>query len=363
MIPFADPRAQVHELRGEIDSAIAAVLDAGRYVLGEQTRAFESEFASYIGTAWSAGVGNGTDALHVALRALEIGPDDEVIIPSLTATATGTAVVQSGATPVFADVDAVYRTIDPAAVEALITSRTKAVIAVHLYGQPCDLDALMAICRERGIHLIEDCAQSHGARYRGQRIGTFGVLSCFSFYPTKNLGAIGDGGAVAGTDARLLEKVRLLREYGWKERYYSSHEGWNTRLDELQAAILRVKLRRLDDDNGRRRAIASRYRAHLAGSDYALPVERADSEHVYHLYVIETNARDAIARRLEASGVGTAIHYPAGVHQQSAFADAAPPNGLAITERLTQHILSLPMFPQLALTDVDRVCAALLETS
>lgn len=358
MIPFADPRAQVRELRSEIDTAIAAVLDTGRYVLGDETRAFESEFAQYVGTSWAVGVGNGTDALHVALRALGIGAGDEVIIPSLTATATGTAVIQCGATPVFADVDAVYRTIDPTAAAARITSRTKAIIAVHLYGQACDLDALQTLCAAHGLHLIEDCAQSHGARYRGRRVGTFGVLSCFSFYPTKNLGAIGDGGAVTGSDARLLAKVRLLREYGWARRYHSDHEGWNTRLDELQSAILRVKLPHLDSDNSRRRNIADRYRTGLSGLPITLPAERAESEHVYHLFVIETDERDRLAQRLEVAGVGTAVHYPAGVHQQLAFAAFARDGELPVSEGLTARILSLPMFPQLALDDVDRVCAA-----
>ena len=360
MIPFADPHAQVVELRGEIDAAIARVLDRGRYVLGDEVRAFESEFASWLGTGWSVGVGNGTDAIHVALRALGIGPGDEVILPSLTASATGAAVLQAGATPVFADVDPVHRTIDPIAVEGLVTPRTKAIIAVHLYGQACDMDSLLEIRRRTGVHLVEDCAQAHGARYRGRKVGTFGILSCFSFYPTKNLGAIGDGGAVAGSDPALLEKVGLLREYGWKERYHSSHEGWNTRLDELQAAILRVKLPHLDADNSRRRAISDRYDAALAGSGLALPVRRCAAEHVFHLYVVESDARAGFASHLAAAGVGTLIHYPLGIHQQSHFAPFAPSDGLLATERLTGRILSLPMFPQLSACDQDRVVEAVL---
>jgi dTDP-4-amino-4,6-dideoxygalactose transaminase len=360
MIPFADPGAQVTELRGDIDRAIATVLYRGRYVLGEEVRQFEAEFAAYLGTGWSAGVGNGTDALHIALRALGIGAGDEVIIPSMSATATGTAVVQSGATPVFADIDAVHHTIDPEALRRLVTPRTRAVIAVHLYGQACDLEALVALCGEHGVHLIEDCAQSHGARYHGRRVGTFGVLSCFSFYPTKNLGAIGDGGAVAGSDPALQERVRLLREYGWRERYHSSHEGWNSRLDELQAAILRVKLPHLDADNGRRRAIAARYLERLSGTSLVLPTQRPDSEHVFHLFAVQSPDRDALAARLAARGVGTLVHYPLGIHQQQAFAPFAVGRALPVTEQLARQELSLPMFPQLSEADVETVCRVLL---
>ncbi len=363
MIPVADPSAQVKALRPAIDAAIATVLDSGRYVLGAQVAAFESEFAAYLGTAWSAGVGNGTDALHIALRALNVGVGDEVIMPSMTATATGTAVLQCGATPVFVDLDASTRTMDPIAVERAVTARTKAIIAVHLYGQPCDLDALLAIGRTHNIPLIEDCAQSHGARYRGQRLGTFGVLACFSFYPTKNLGAIGDGGAVAGSDAALLTRVRLLREYGWSTRYHSTHEGWNSRLDELQAAILRVKLPHLDDDNARRRAHAARYQQQLQGRGLTLtlPVERADSEHVYHLYAVETPYREVLMRHLAARGVGSMVHYPLAIHQQLAFAPYAPADGLPVTERLAQQTLSLPMYPQLTREQQEAACAAMLD--
>lgn len=360
MIPFADPGAQVKELRGDIDRAIATVLDRGRYVLGDEVRQFEAEFAAYLGIGWSAGVGNGTDALHIALRALGIGAGDEVILPSMSATATGTAVVQSGATPVFADIDAVYRTIDAEAVRRLLTPKTRAVIAVHLYGQACDLDALLAICREYDVHLIEDCAQAHGARYRGRRVGTFGVLSCFSFYPTKNLGAIGDGGAVAGSDPALHEEARLLREYGWRERYHSSHEGWNSRLDELQAAILRVKLPHLDADNARRRSIASRYHDRLSATSLVLPTERPDTEHVFHLFAVQSPDRDTLVARLAERGVGTLVHYPLGIHQQRTFAPFAGRSALPVTEQLARDELSLPMFPQLSDADVETVCTAIL---
>jgi dTDP-4-amino-4,6-dideoxygalactose transaminase len=232
------------------------------------------------------------------------------------------------------------------------------VIAVHLYGQACDMDALGAIARQHDLHIIEDCAQAHGARYRGQRVGTFGILACFSFYPTKNLGAIGDGGAVAGSDPALFERVRLLREYGWSERYHSTHEGWNSRLDELQAAILRVKLPYLDADNARRRALATRYADRLGDMPLTLPEQRPDSAHVFHLYVVECADRDALALALQERGVGTLIHYPLGIHQQRAFATFAPMGGLPQTERLTREILSLPMFPQLSDADFDTVCAA-----
>lgn len=355
MIAVVDPGARVQAHRAALDAAYARVLDSGRFILGAEVEAFETEFAAWLGTAWSVGVGNGTDALHVAYRALGIGPGDEVILPSLTATATGTAVVQCGATPVFADVDPVYRTIDPAHVATLVTPRTRAIVAVHLYGQPADLDALQAIATRHGVPLIEDCAQAHGAQYHGRRVGTFGALSCFSFYPTKNLGALGDGGAVAGNDRALRERVRLLREYGWSERYHSTHEGWNTRLDEMQAAFLRVFLTSLDAENARRRALAARYATVLTGSAFAPPPERAASAAVYHLYVVESEARAAHMAQLREAGVGTMVHYPLGIHQQRAFAAWAPKAGLPVTERLTSRVLSLPMYPQLSEAAVDSV--------
>lgn len=360
MIPVADPGAQVRAMRPALDAAIARVLDGGRYILGDEVAAFEQEFAAWLETGWSVGVGNGTDALHVALRALGVGPGDEVILPSMSATATGTAVVQCGATPVFADIDPVYYTIAPEAVAAVIGPRTRAVIAVHLYGQPCDLPALAALCRAHDVPLIEDCAQSHGARLDGHRVGTTGVLACYSFYPTKNLGAIGDGGAVAGRDPALQARVRLLREYGWSERYHSTDEGWNTRLDELQAAILREKLRTLDADNARRRAIAARYASRLAGLPLTLPATRLGAEPVHHLYPIVSADREALAAALAARGIGTAVHYPRGIHEQRAFATYAPGSGLPFSEHLARHELSLPMYPQLTDADADAVCDAVI---
>ena len=357
MILCGNPQAQYLAHKAEIDAAMQTVLDGGRYVLGPETAAFEKEFAAWVGVGHAVGVANGTDALHLALRALGVGHGDEVITVSHTAVATAAAVTLAGAVPVLCDIEADTFTLDPALIERLITTRTRAIIAVHLYGQAADMDAILEIAKRRGLPVIEDCAQAHGARYQGRRVGTMGVLACFSFYPTKNLGAIGDGGAVATSDDALGAKLRLLREYGWAERYVSHSEGWNSRLDELQAAILRVKLRYLDADNASRRRIAARYGAEFADTGLVLPVTREGSEHVYHLYVVRSDRRDALNAYLQALGIAAGIHYPVPIHLQPAYRSTLPVS-LPVTERAAREVLSLPIYPELADTEVSTVVTA-----
>ncbi len=352
----ANPKAQYLAYRSGIDAAIRRVLDSGWYILGKEVEAFEAEFAAWQGAAHCIGVGNGTDALVLALRGLGIGPGDEVITVSQTAVATVSAVEFAGATPVLADIDPATFTLDPGSLRAAITARTRAVVPVHLYGQPADMPAIMAIAEEHGLKVVEDCAQAHGARLGGRKVGTFGHAACFSFYPTKNLGALGDGGAVTTDDAELAARLRLLHQYGWKERFISEIGGWNSRLDELQAAVLRVRLEGLDRDNARRRAIAAAYNEGLAGLGLALPVAREGGEHVYHLYVLRAPGRDALLAGLRQRGVGAALHYPQAVHQQPAYRRLGAV--LPETERAVGGILSLPMYPELTDGEGAEVIAA-----
>lgn len=360
MIQTADPRAGYLALRTEIDTAIQDVLNGPGYVLGETVARFEAEFARYIGVAHSVGVNNGTDAIHLALRALGIGAGDEVITVSHTAVATVAAIGMAGATPVLADVDPRTRTIEPAAAEALITPRTKAIIAVHLYGHPADLDALVALCERRGLALVEDCAQCHGAEWKSRKTGSVGRVSTFSFYPTKNLGAIGDAGLVATNDPAIAEKLRLLRQYGWEKPQYSILQGWNSRMDPLQAGILSVKLRHLDAHTARRRELARRYREHLKDLPLSLPTEVDGSTHVYHLYVVELGngtMRDQLRAYLAEQGINAGIHYPFAVHEQPAYRHVRC-GPMTVTERLARTVLSLPLYPELSDADHERVCVA-----
>jgi dTDP-4-amino-4,6-dideoxygalactose transaminase len=354
-IPFIDLKAAYVELQDELDSAALEVLRSGWYVLGPQVRAFEEEFAAWLGLPDAAGVASGTDALLLALRACQVGPGDEVIVPSHTAVASVAAVELAGGQPVFADIRPDAFTLDPDAVAAALTPRTRAIIAVHLYGQAADLDALATLAERRGLWLVEDCAQAHGARTQGRMVGSMGHIACFSFYPTKNLGAVGDGGLVASHRPELVERVRSLRQYGWRERYVSEVPGLNSRLDELQAALLRVKLRRLDGWNRQRQALAARYDELLAGSAVATPFVAPGNEHVYHLYVVRSPRRDALQAHLAERGIGSAIHYPVPVHQQPAYRHLAPAGGLPETECAAAEILSLPMYPQMPLEQVERV--------
>lgn len=349
MILCANPKAQYLAHRTEIDEAIRRVLEQGRYILGQEVRSLEAEFASFVGVAHGIGVGSGTEALHVALAACEVGPGDEVITVSHTAVATVSAIEQAGATPVLVDIEPNFYTLDPARLQSVITERTRAIIPVHIYGQPADLDPIMKIARERNLLVIEDCAQAHGARYRDQRVGSWGDIACFSFYPTKNLGAVGDGGMVVTNNPSLAERARLFREYGWAERYVSHLPGWNSRLDELQAAILRAKLPFLESDNEARRRIAEKYRGGLKDANIGLPEIRAGATHAFHLFVIRSSRRDALQAYLKEKEIGALIHYPVPVHIQPAYRGRLKGSEcLPETERVAREILSLPIYPELS---------------
>ncbi len=366
-IPQSSPGSDYRAHRSEIDAAIARVLESGWYILGREVEAFEDEFAQYLGLAGAVGVANGTDALELALRAVDVGPGDAVFTVSHTAVATVAAIERAGATAVLLDVDEQTFNLDPARLhEALAVARLpagmrpKAVVVVHLYGQPAAMPAIVAIARAAGLRVVEDCAQAHGARLEGRMIGTFGDVASFSFYPTKNLGALGDGGLVASDDPAVTAIVRELRQYGWRQRYISATTGMNSRLDELQAAILRVKLRHLDPGNDRRRAIAARYDATLRSAAVLTPTVAEGAEHVYHQYVVRATGRTDLIAALRDRDIATAIHYPVPVHQQPAYAErVVVPHPLEVTERLAGEILSLPMFTGLTDADVDRVAAAI----
>jgi dTDP-3-amino-3,4,6-trideoxy-alpha-D-glucose transaminase len=359
-VPPADPRAAYLARKAEIDGAIAGMLARGTYILGEEVDGFEREFAAYIGAKACIGVANGTDALHLALRACGVGPGDEVVTVSHTAVATVAAIELSGATPVLVDIGDTF-TMDPEAVRDALGPRTKAIVPVHLYGLPADLAPLLALARERGLKVVEDCAQSHGARYKGARTGSQGDLAAFSFYPTKNLGAFGDGGAITTGDAALAERVRLLREYGWRRRYISEIPGVNSRLDEMQAAILRVQLRHLDSGNTARQALAALYDRSLRSSCVTLPAAAPGLDHVYHQYVVRHPRRDALREHLKTQGIGTLIHYPLPVHLQPAYAGRLRTVGsMEKTEQAAASVLSLPMFPELTEEQARRTAAAVL---
>ncbi len=360
VIPWASPLAQYRAHQAPIQSAIDRVLNSGTYILGAEVEGFETAFADFCDGGYGIGVGSGTDALILALKALGIGAGDEVITVSHTAVATIAAILAVGAKPVLVDVDEIYLTLDPVALDQATTPRSKAIIAVHLYGQAADLDPILSFARERKLALIEDCAQACGGRYRGRRLGSIGDIGCFSFYPTKNLGAVGDGGIVLTREPKIAERVGRLRQYGWDETRQTQEPGLNSRLDPLQAAILNAKLAHLDDDNARRAAIAQQYARGFQGLPVRSPKERADAQHVYHLYVITSGQRDALMGHLAEREIGCAIHYAIPVHRQHGYAERVilPPGGLPVTERVCQQILSLPLYPELSDADVDRVIAA-----
>jgi dTDP-4-amino-4,6-dideoxygalactose transaminase len=362
-IPQTDPRAGYLAQRIAIDAAIARVLDGGVYVLGREVEVFEAAFADFVGVAHAIGVASGTDAIEIALRACGIGSGDLVFSVSHTAVATIAAIERAGATPVLVDVEPGTYTMAPRELLRVLQSspagRPAAVLPVHIYGQPAELSALTEIARIHGLRLIEDCAQSHGALYRGRAVGSFGDIACFSFYPTKNLGALGDGGMVVTNDPALAAALREIREYGWRERFVSARAGINSRLDPIQAAILGVKLRSLEADNARRQVVADRYDTGLTGLPLALPARRPQATHVFHQYVIRLAERDALRAALQAAGIGSGIHYPVPVHQQPAYSGrlACGPSGLGVTERAAPQILSLPIYPQISDEAVDRVIA------
>jgi len=360
MILCANPSAQFHSYQDEIEAAVLAVLRSNRYILGDEVLALEHEFAAYIGVSSAIGVANGTDALELAIRALDIGPGDEVITVSHTAVATVAAIEAAGAIAVLVDVDPVFYTLDPAQLQEVLSPKTKAVIAVHLYGQAADLDAIGQFCEKNGLYLIEDVSQAHGAKWKGRRLGGIGHIGCFSCYPTKNLGAVGDAGLITTSDESLANKVRMLREYGWQSRYVSEIVGRNSRLDEIQAAILRIKLRHLDSDNGKRQKLAAQYSNFLASLKLEAPVTRERAEQVFHLYVIRTAKRSELMDHLKKNGIQTGIHYPQPVHMQPAYKGRVrTATIMQVTERLAEEVLSLPMFPELSPASVSQVVDAL----
>ena len=357
-IPFLDLKATYLELQLEIDAAIKRVLDSGWYILGEEVNIFEQEYAAYCETKHCVGLANGLDALHLALLALGVGAGDEVIVPSNTYIATWLAVSQCGATPIPVEPDDLTYNIDPARIEAAITPRTKVILPVHLYGQPADMDPILEIARKNGLKVLEDGAQAHGARYKGKRLGAHGDVVAWSFYPGKNLGAFGDGGAITTDDAEIAERIRVLRNYGSRVKYINDVRGFNSRLDPIQAAALRVKLKVLDTWNERRAEISSRYQTGLANVGLILPFVPEWAEPAWHLYVVQHPQREALQKKLGEAGVGTLIHYPIPPHLQQAYASASYVQGyFPIAEQIAHQCLSLPMGPHLAEKNVDEVIA------
>ena len=360
MIPILDLSTAYHELKPKIDAAVSRVLESGWYILGPEVEAFEAEWATFCEAKHAVGLANGLDALILALRALDIGPGDEVIVPSNTYIATWLAVSGVGATPVPVEPNVATYIIDPAGVEAAITSRTRALLPVHLYGQPADMDPMLDIARRHGLRVIEDAAQAHGARYKGKRIGAHGDVVCWSFYPGKNLGALGDAGAITTNDAALAERVALLRNYGSRQKYVNEEAGVNSRLDPIQAAVLRVKLAVLDEWTDRRRSLATAYTEGLAECSLTLPYVPDWADPAWHLYVVRTSDRDKLQDCLSESGIGTLIHYPIPPHMQAAYAGLSiAPEALPVARDLARKVLSLPMGPHLNLGQVDQIIASL----
>ncbi len=366
-IQLASPKAGYLACKEAIQAAVLQVLDSGWYILGTEVERFEKEFAAYLGSATAVGVGSGTEAVHLALRACGIEPGDGVVTVAHTAVATVAAIHLAGAVPIVVDVEANSHTMDPGHLELALKksggTRIRAVIPVHLYGHPAPMPALLEIARRHGLKVIEDCAQSHGARIGSRTTGTFGDIGAFSFYPTKNLGALGDGGACVSSNSELDARLRLLRQYGWRERYISEIPGLNTRLDELQAAILCVKLPFLKAANERRRQIAATYGARLKETGLILPSERPETTHVYHQYVVRTPKREALRAFLEQKGIATGVLYPVPIHLQPAYVGKIQigPGGLSVTEGLCKEILSLPLYPELTDAEVDHVCRMIVE--
>ncbi|SEK02198.1 DegT/DnrJ/EryC1/StrS family aminotransferase [Paraburkholderia diazotrophica] len=361
IVPFLDIAAGNRELHLELDAAYARVIQSGWFILGSEVSTFEREFAAYCGAEHCIGVGNGLDALHLILRALDIGPGDEVLVPSNTFIATWLAVTHAGATPVPVEPLAATHNIDPARIEAAITPRTRAIMPVHLYGQPADMAPITQIAAKHGLKVIEDAAQAHGATYLGKRTGTLGDAAAFSFYPGKNLGALGDGGAVVTNDSTLADRVRDLSNYGSRQKYVHDSAGYNTRLDELQAAFLRAKLSVLDDWNARRNVVAEHYFKRLTGADVVLPAVIDAARPVWHLYVVRTRKRERVMRVLAEAGIGVQIHYPIPPGRSAAYAEtSAAKVDCPLADTLSREVMSLPIGPHLTIEQVDLVCEALL---
>ncbi len=363
-IPFLDLKTGCDALRPQLDAAYHRVMDSGCFILGPELEAFESEFAAYCRASHCIGVGNGLDALYLILRALEIGPGDEVLVPTNTFIATWLAVSQTGATPVGVEPDPGTHNLDPARLEAALTPRTRAIMPVHLYGQPADMVPILAFAQEHNLAVIEDAAQAHGARYQGRPVGTFGIAAGFSFYPGKNLGALGDGGAVVTQDAALAEKIRKLRNYGSTQKYVHDVAAVNSRLDELQAAFLRVRLGVLDDWNRHRRSVAEQYIQRLSSvPDIQVPHILPEVESVWHLFVIRSADREALQAYLTQQGIQTLIHYPTPPHRQGAYRASHGHQSYPVAENLSREILSLPMGPHLPAEAVDQVAEAIARFS
>jgi dTDP-4-amino-4,6-dideoxygalactose transaminase len=360
-IPLVDLVAQYRTIQPEVDKAIQSVLESGQFILGPQVEALEREMATYLGTAHAVGVGSGTDALVLALRALDIGPGDEVIVPTFTFFATAEAVMLVGATPVFVDIEPVTNGIDVEQVRKKVSDRTKAIIAVHLFGHPADMGALLECAREHGLRVIEDNAQAIGAEYRGQKTGSLGDVGCLSFFPSKNLGAYGDAGMLVTSNTTVAERVRMLRTHGWRKKYLPELVGYNSRLDELQAAILRVKLRHLETWNDGRRRLAAVYDGAFAGTNIVGPREVSGSRHVYHLYVIRMEGRDQVQRFLKARGIASAVYYPQPVHALEACRGCrGVGDGYPVAERCARESLAIPLYPELAEDDVSVIAATVM---
>jgi dTDP-4-amino-4,6-dideoxygalactose transaminase len=367
-IPLVDLKAGYLEHKAVLDQALARVLASGWYIMGKELESFETEFAAWQGANHAIGVANGTDAIELALRACGIGPGDAVFTVSHTAVATVAAIERCGACPVLVDIEPERFTMDPLSLAAAVPRvraegrwKPRAVVAVHLYGQPAAMPAILAVAREQGLRVIEDCAQAHGAALQGRMVGLWGDLAAYSFYPTKNLGALGDGGAVTCQDPALADRLRALRQYGWRERYISAEPGVNSRLDEIQAAVLRHRLTHLDQDNRRRQALARQYVAGLASSGLGLPLPAPGADHVYHLFVVQSDRREGLRKYLAQHEISTALHYPQAVHQQPAYVRRLPRVvDLSVTESAVARILSLPMYPQLPASDAHRVIEACL---
>jgi dTDP-4-amino-4,6-dideoxygalactose transaminase len=358
-VPILDLAKAYEEIRGEIDEAVNRVVRSGWYIGGPEVQGFEEDFAAYCGADHCVGVGNGLEALHLALRAMDIGAGDEVIVSSNSYIATLLAVNMAGATPVMVEPDPATHNLDPAAIEAAITPRTRAVLPTHLYGQPADLDPLLEVARRHGLKLLEDAAQAHGASYKGRRLGAHGDVVAWSFYPTKNLGAMGDAGAITTNDPEIARRVRILANYGSVNRYVNEVKGFNSRLDPIQAALLRVKLRYLDEWNDRRRTIAAFYQSALAGSGLVLPHVPNWSEPAWHLYVVRTPDRSAVQASLTNAGIQTQIHYPIPPHLQEAYSDMPWSRGdFPVAEMLANEVLSLPIGPHLSLDEARQVAEA-----
>jgi len=360
-IPMVDLGVQYRELKSEIDQAMAGVLDTTQFILGPVGRAFEEEIAEYLGAKHAIGVASGTDALQLALKAVGLGPGDEIITTPFTFIATAEAIAFVGATPVFVDIDPKTFNIDVEQVEQAVTDKTRAILPVHLFGQPADLAPIKALCDEKGLLLIEDCAQSCGAVYGGKMTGTWGDMGCYSFFPSKNLGCFGDGGLIVTDNDDYAEEARVLRNHGSRERYHHSVIGVNSRLDDLQAAILRVKLKHLDRFNRQRRANAHRYSEKLAKLGITAPFEDGKGVHIYHQYTMLVDQREVLQEALTKAGIASAVYYPIPLHRQDVFKDTCANVSLPISEETAQRVLSLPIYPELTTDQVDRVVAVIAE--